>query len=557
MEDILSERAWGFESVRRFVRAGLPWLIKSRYWRGKGATGDSFLNMLTLTEGLLVCTCSSTFIFLIYSCVLRMRKTRLVPGPEGYLCCGNSFQIQADHIHKNLKEYHEIYGKIVRLKIFGTTIISISSLDLLKSAFEYNPSCEIANDRSANSTSGVFYGRKHIGMADLHSITLLLRDFHRSVAPNISETGGNLDFRFRTEIHNLYLELGSKNRSDTNPHDYLRSFHKNLCSILLIGETLPRGDPDHDVLWEFIDHLYALIDPAVDVALRTFPFLRLLPGYYGNLYRQTIAARDRVAKRFFEDQKASYRPGVVRGLVDVCLINQQAEISRTGTSWLTDEHIKGLIYDTLAAGSQRFPEAGDRVWMPYIEAVLLEVWRYGSQTPLAIPHLCRKDIFPNLYAVHHDEAVWGDPWNFRPERFLDANGNLLPAEHVFMQNVIPFSVGKRACPGQDFARSRIFITVAALIQRMRIEPPEDSELPSPDPRLYTKNYPMNEPQFQCRFLARGDEVRSIYTSEEIRSIYTSEEVRSIYTSEEVRCKHKNENNQSGLEYLEYGVYKQP
>ncbi|XP_052800554.1 cytochrome P450 2B19-like isoform X3 [Mya arenaria] len=480
MEDILSERAWGFESVRRFVRAGLPWLIKSRYWRGKGATGDSFLNMLTLTEGLLVCTCSSTFIFLIYSCVLRMRKTRLVPGPEGYLCCGNSFQIQADHIHKNLKEYHEIYGKIVRLKIFGTTIISISSLDLLKSAFEYNPSCEIANDRSANSTSGVFYGRKHIGMADLHSITLLLRDFHRSVAPNISETGGNLDFRFRTEIHNLYLELGSKNRSDTNPHDYLRSFHKNLCSIL-----------------------------------------------------------------------ASYRPGVVRGLVDVCLINQQAEISRTGTSWLTDEHIKGLIYDTLAAGmtellkslrlflllmchhpevqariqkevdtvigSQRFPEAGDRVWMPYIEAVLLEVWRYGSQTPLAIPHLCRKDvvlegylieagtvIFPNLYAVHHDEAVWGDPWNFRPERFLDANGNLLPAEHVFMQNVIPFSVGKRACPGQDFARSRIFITVAALIQRMRIEPPEDSELPSPDPRLYTKNYPMNEPQFQCRFLARGD-----------------------------------------------------
>ncbi|XP_052800553.1 cytochrome P450 2D27-like isoform X2 [Mya arenaria] len=545
------KRAWGFESVRRFVRAGLPWLIKSRYWRGKGATGDSFLNMLTLTEGLLVCTCSSTFIFLIYSCVLRMRKTRLVPGPEGYLCCGNSFQIQADHIHKNLKEYHEIYGKIVRLKIFGTTIISISSLDLLKSAFEYNPSCEIANDRSANSTSGVFYGRKHIGMADLHSITLLLRDFHRSVAPNISETGGNLDFRFRTEIHNLYLELGSKNRSDTNPHDYLRSFHKNLCSILLIGETLPRGDPDHDVLWEFIDHLYALIDPAVDVALRTFPFLRLLPGYYGNLYRQTIAARDRVAKRFFEDQKASYRPGVVRGLVDVCLINQQAEISRTGTSWLTDEHIKGLIYDTLAAGmtellkslrlflllmchhpevqariqkevdtvigSQRFPEAGDRVWMPYIEAVLLEVWRYGSQTPLAIPHLCRKDvvlegylieagtvIFPNLYAVHHDEAVWGDPWNFRPERFLDANGNLLPAEHVFMQNVIPFSVGKRACPGQDFARSRIFITVAALIQRMRIEPPEDSELPSPDPRLYTKNYPMNEPQFQCRFLARGD-----------------------------------------------------
>ena len=233
MDDSLSQRAWGFESVRRFVRSYLLCLITFRYWSGNGAIVDSFLKMLTLTEGLLACTCSLTFIFLVYTCVVRMRKTRQVPGPEGYLCCGNSFQIQADNIHKNLKEYHEIYGNIVRLKLFGTTVISISSVTLLKSAFEYNPSCQLANDRSENATSDVFYGRKHIGMADLHSVTLLLKEFHRSVAPNISETGGNLDFRFRTEIHNLYLKLASKSSGDTNPHNCLRSFHKNICSILV------------------------------------------------------------------------------------------------------------------------------------------------------------------------------------------------------------------------------------------------------------------------------------------------------------------------------------
>ncbi|KAH3883211.1 hypothetical protein DPMN_007165 [Dreissena polymorpha] len=45
----------------------------------------------------------------------------------------------------------------------------------------------------------------------------------------------------------------------------------------------------------------------------------------------------------------SYRPGNIRGLVDVCILNQLEELTKTGNSWLTDEHIKGLIFETLAA----------------------------------------------------------------------------------------------------------------------------------------------------------------------------------------------------------------
>lgn len=74
----------------------------------------------------------------------------------------------------------------------------------------------------------------------------------------------------------------------------------------LIGEALPADDPDRNILWEFIDLLYVLIDPSVDGALRMFPFLRHLPGYYGNVYRQTVSARDKVSERFFEDQKVLF-----------------------------------------------------------------------------------------------------------------------------------------------------------------------------------------------------------------------------------------------------------
>jgi hypothetical protein len=39
--------------------------------------------------------------------------------------------------------------------------------------------------------------------------------------------------------------------------------------------------------------------------------------------------------------------------------------------------------------------------------------------------------------VHHDPNIWGDPQNFRPERFLDENGKLIKHDAF-----IPFGSGK-------------------------------------------------------------------------------------------------------------------
>ena len=73
---------------------------------------------------------------------------------------------------------------------------------------------------------------------------------------------------------------------------------------------------------------------------------------------------------------------------------------------------------------------------------------------------------------------------------------------IFYFSVIPFGVGKRACPGQQFAEDRTFMGMTSLLQRMRFLPPEDSELPSADPRLYTKKFPISEPAFECKVVTR-------------------------------------------------------
>ena len=46
-------------------------------------------------------------------------------------------------------------------------------------------------------------------------------------------------------------------------------------------------------------------------------------------------------------------------------------------------------------------------------------------------------IFPNIWAVHHDQDLWIDPEVFRPERFLNDEGAVIQPEYY-----IPFSTGK-------------------------------------------------------------------------------------------------------------------
>lgn len=56
-------------------------------------------------------------------------------------------------------------------------------------------------------------------------------------------------------------------------------------------------------------------------------------------------------------------------------------------------------------GPDKFPSAERRRWMPYTDATMLEILRYGSQTSLAIPHKCNKDVILDGYLIEKDSVV--------------------------------------------------------------------------------------------------------------------------------------------------------
>ena len=92
----------------------------------------------------------------------------------------------------------------------------------------------------------------------------------------------------------------------------------------------------------------------------------------------------------------------------------------------------------------------DREDMVFLQATILETLRLTVNLPISLPHDTAFDvmindyvipkgatILPNLESALLDPTVWGDPLNFRPERFISPEGKLKTPEEF-----IPFSMGR-------------------------------------------------------------------------------------------------------------------
>ena len=99
----------------------------------------------------------------------------------------------------------------------------------------------------------------------------------------------------------------------------------------------------------------------------------------------------------------------------------------------------------------------------------------------------------------------------------EINASTLP---VYFR-LIPFSVGKRRCPGEDFAMSRLFLVLTSMLQKVNLTPPDDEPLPSADPRLYNNQYPFTQPVFSCKAQPRTIENGSILWNRQTHDILTT------------------------------------
>lgn len=78
-------------------------------------------------------------------------------------------------------------------------------------------------------------------------------------------------------------------------------------------------------------------------------------------------------------------------------------------------------------------------------------------------------VIASIWSIFYDASFWKDPEVFRPERFLTDGGTRAQKPERF----IPFSYGKRSCPGEVIANMETFIYFTTILQHFVLEPPPD------------------------------------------------------------------------------------
>lgn len=110
--------------------------------------------------------------------------------------------------------------------------------------------------------------------------------------------------------------------------------------------------------------------------------------------------------------------------------------------------------------------------LPFLQAVVKEIFRLHPPAPLLLPHKAENDVelsgytvpkhskvLVNVWAISRDAGLWEDPEMFMPERFLDSE---IDFRGRYFE-LIPFGSGRRMCPGLLLAHRMVHLMLASLI----------------------------------------------------------------------------------------------
>jgi flavonoid 3'-monooxygenase len=151
-------------------------------------------------------------------------------------------------------------------------------------------------------------------------------------------------------------------------------------------------------------------------------------------------------------------------------------------------------------GRDRLISESDLPRLTFLNAIIKETFRLHPSTPLSLPRMASEEcevaryhipsgteLLVNLWGIARDPALWPDPLEYRPARFLPGGSH----ENVDIKGcdfrLIPFGAGRRICAGLSWGLRMVTLTTATLLHSF------DWELPAgqtPDKLNMEEAYPL-------------------------------------------------------------------
>ncbi|KAF9506387.1 hypothetical protein BS47DRAFT_1352807 [Hydnum rufescens UP504] len=466
-----------------------------------------------------------------------MKTRRYPPGPPGIPVLGNLHKFNQEYREKYIEDISKTYGDVMFFYNPTMSVLVLSSYRAMQDLLGNRGS--IYSDRPRSSIIDMM-GNGNLGTEAFGPSWKLQRKlFHHHM------NKGALPQYFPIVEQESRRCLRRLHRSPENWMDELRL---NTVRVIL-GVTYDIWDfesPDDERVTaasRFITHVTSALTPGL-LWMNIFPILRHIPPWVpwlGNETRLVSAwgEEDRTTMtKPFNYVKMQKNAGTAKRSFVLSLLEEDAADERTMT-WLAAsmygggaETTLGLLHAFVLAmvlhpdvqrkaqheiervvGSGRLPGIQDRGSLPYVENLIREVIRWWSLASFTLGHRVMEDdeykgyfipketiVLPCLWCISRDEEMYPEPETFRPERFDEVGPDgQLPLDPLKFS----FGMGRRICPGQDFAEMVLFSNIAVFLATTTVSKPLDAEGNQITPTTVPIN-PMqrNPTPFKCRVEVR-------------------------------------------------------
>uniref|UniRef100_A0A8D1D2G2 Cytochrome P450 2J2 n=1 Tax=Sus scrofa TaxID=9823 RepID=A0A8D1D2G2_PIG len=393
----------------------------------------------------------SAVAFLFVADILkRWRPKNYPPGPLRLPFVGNFLHLDFEQWHLSLQRFVKKYGNVLSLDLGAFSSVVITGLPLIKEALVHQDQNFVNRPINLNQVfqkNGLIMSNGQVWKEQRRFALTTLRNFGLGKK--------SLEERIQEEAQYLIQAVREENGQPFDPHFKINNAVSNIICSITFGERFDYQDDQFQELLRLLDEVTCL-PKSVRVQGSS-------PSVFNeeNLICSTLDL-------FFagtETTSTTLRWGLLyMALYPEVQEKVQAEIDRV-------------------LGQSQQPSTAARESMPYTNAVIHEVQRMGNIIPLNVPREVAVDttlagyhlpkgttVLINLTALHRDPAEWATPDTFNPEHFLE-NGKFKKREAF-----LPFSIGKRACLGEQLARTELFVFFTSLLQKFSFRPPDNEKL---------------------------------------------------------------------------------
>uniref|UniRef100_A0A8D2Q5V9 Cytochrome P450 2J2-like n=1 Tax=Varanus komodoensis TaxID=61221 RepID=A0A8D2Q5V9_VARKO len=451
--------------------------------------------------------------FLLLADYLKGRHPRgFPPGPMRLPFLGNLLHVNAKNPFSDIEKVRigaKKYGNIFRLQAGSMRIVVVSGLPLVKEVLVHQG--ENFVDRPELPVSSEVFGS--FGLVFSNGLSWKQqRRFALSTLRNFGLGKRSLEERIQEESRYLTDAIEEQKGQPFDPQLLIKNAVSNIICSVTFGDRFEYSDSRFQKLLHLIDITMELQGSVWIQLYQAFPALmKYVPGPHHAFFKNWGNLKSFV-REIIDKHKEDWNPHETRDFIDAYLNEMEdaapsfheegllhcaLDLFFAGTETTSATLRWALLYMALhpdiqarvqeeidtVIGQSRQAALEDRDRLPYTNAVIHEVQRISNIVPLNVPRVATRDttlagfflpkgttLMSNMASVLHDEDEWETPDVFNPGHFLE-NGQFRKREAF-----IPFSAGKRACLGEQLARTELFLFFTALIQKFTFQPPENVKL---------------------------------------------------------------------------------